>query len=543
MRLPAAMSLFVLLAIYSGMSQANVEEALRNITEHLIMDGDGQLPTGGVVYQPAIIEAFYSDDNYQPVWVDREQAVRVLEVLAGAAEDGLDPEDYHYTSLKAMLDQSDVNWAAGGRSRALFDILLSDGVILYIRHLSQGKVDPRQMDPSFNYSRLEFNPTNISTALRTAVSEDTIDDIMEQARPQQGFYQQMKTALANYRDLASRETFLDIPDDVVLKPGNDHVNVLLLRQRLVETGHLDSGSEASTLFDEQLEEAVRHFQKDNDLDVDSIVGKQSYALMNLSWADRVDALRLNMDRLRWIYRDISDDVIVVNIAGFELYYLRDNALVWDTPVMTGTIQHQTPVFTERLKYLEFNPTWTVPRSIIRRSLFPKFSANPQYVVDNNYDLIDRDGRDVDPLAIDWSAYSDRNFPYGVVQQPGENNALGRVKFIFPNQHAIYLHDTPSRALFSRSSRAFSAGCVRVKNPLQFAEILLDDPDKWSLQQIRDLVASGKPKERVYLPRKVDVMLLYWTTSPTSGGGVQFHPDVYNKDPAMLAALNAPPPIY
>jgi murein L,D-transpeptidase YcbB/YkuD len=537
------MSLFLLLAIYSGMSQANVEEALRNITEHLIMDGDGQLPTGGVVYQPAIIEAFYSDDNYQPVWVDREQAVRVLEVLAGAAEDGLDPEDYHYTSLKAMLDQSDVNWAAGGRSRALFDILLSDGVILYIRHLSQGKVDPRQMDPSFNYSRLEFNPADISTALRTAVSEDTIDDIMEQARPQQGFYQQMKTALANYRDLASRETFLDIPDDVVLKPGNDHVNVLALRQRLVETGHLDSGPEASTLFDEQLEEAVRHFQKDNDLDVDSIVGKQSYALMNLSWADRVDALRLNMDRLRWIYRDISDDVIVVNIAGFELYYLRDNALVWDTPVMTGTIQHQTPVFTERLKYLEFNPTWTVPRSIIRRSLFPKFSANPQYVVDNNYDLIDRDGRDVDPLAIDWSAYSERNFPYGVVQQPGENNALGRVKFIFPNQHAIYLHDTPSRALFSRSSRAFSAGCVRVKNPLQFAEILLDDPDKWSLQQIRDLVASGKPKERVYLPRKVDVMLLYWTTSPTSGGGVQFHPDVYNKDPAMLAALNAPPPIY
>lgn len=543
MRLPTAVSLFLLLAIYSSMSQANVEEALRNITEHLILDGDGQLPTGGVVYQPAIIEAFYSDDNYQPVWVDREQAVRVLEVLAGAAEDGLNPEDYHYTSLKAMLDQSDVNWATGGRSRALFDILLSDGVILYIRHLSQGKVDPRQMDPSFNYSRLEFNPANISTALRKAVSEDAIDDIMEQARPQQGFYQQMKTALANYRDLASRETFLDIPDDVVLKPGNDHVNVLALRQRLVETSHLDSGSKASTLFDEQLEEAVRRFQKDNDLDVDSIVGKQSYALLNLSWADRVDALRLNMDRLRWIYRDISDDVIVVNIAGFELYYLRDNALVWDTPVMTGTIQHQTPVFTERLKYLEFNPTWTVPRSIIRRSLFPKFSANPQYVVDNNYDLIDRDGQDVDPLAIDWSAYSDRNFPYGVVQQPGENNALGRVKFIFPNQHAIYLHDTPSRALFSRSSRAFSAGCVRVKNPLQFAEILLDDPDKWSLQQIRDLVASGKPKERVYLPRKVDVMLLYWTTSPTSDGRVQFHPDVYNKDPAMLAALNAPPPIY
>jgi murein L,D-transpeptidase YcbB/YkuD len=535
--------LLLLLAIHSGIAQASLEDELRNISEHLVLDGDGQLPSGGVVYQPTIVEEFYFGDKYQPVWTERDQADKVLEILASAAKDGLDPEDYHYTILKMMLDQHKVAQKTSDRSRAIFDILLSDGVILYIRHLSQGKVDPRQMDASFNYSRREFEPKQVSTALRKAVREDTIANIMKQARPQQRFYAQMKTALARYRDLAAREVFIDIPDDVVLKPGNDHSNVLALRKRLAETGHLDAAAVSSSQFDKQLEEAVRRFQEDNDLDVDGIVGKQSYALLNMSWADRVDTLRLNMDRLRWIYRDISDDFIVVNIAGFELYYIRNNELVWDTPVMTGTIAHQTPVFTERLKYLEFNPTWTVPRSIIRRSLFPKFSANPQYVVDNNYHLIDREGQQADPLAIDWSAYNGSNFPYGVVQQPGENNALGRVKFIFPNRHAIYLHDTPSRALFSRSSRAFSSGCVRVKNPLQFAEILLDDPDQWSLQQVRDLVESGKPKERVYLQREMDVMLMYWTTSPTADGGVQFHPDIYNKDPAMLTALNAPPPIY
>jgi murein L,D-transpeptidase YcbB/YkuD len=535
--------LLLLLAIHSGIAQASLEDELRNISEHLVLDGDGQLPSGGVVYQPTIVEEFYFGDKYQPVWTERDQADKVLEILASAAKDGLDPEDYHYTILKMMLDQHKVAQKTSDRSRAIFDILLSDGVILYIRHLSQGKVDPRQMDASFNYSRREFEPKQVSTALRKAVREDTIANIMKQARPQQRFYAQMKTALARYRDLAAREVFIDIPDDVVLKPGNDHSNVLALRKRLAETGHLDAAAVSSSQFDKQLEEAVRRFQEDNDLDVDGIVGKQSYALLNMSWADRVDTLRLNMDRLRWIYRDISDDFIVVNIAGFELYYIRNNELVWDTPVMTGTIAHQTPVFTERLKYLEFNPTWTVPRSIIRRSLFPKFSANPQYVVDNNYHLIDREGQQADPLAIDWSAYNGSNFPYGVVQQPGENNALGRVKFIFPNRHAIYLHDTPSRALFSRSSRAFSSGCVRVKNPLQFAEILLDDPKQWSLQQVRDLVESGKPKERVYLQREMDVMLMYWTTSPTADGGVQFHPDIYNKDPAMLTALNAPPPIY
>ena len=208
--------------------------------------------------------------------------------------------------------------------------------------------------------------------------------------------------------------------------------------------------------------------------------------------------------------------------------------------MTGTIEHQTPIFSERLKYLEFNPTWTVPRSIIARSLFPKFSANPQYVIDNDYILYDHKGRAVDPLTIKWSAYSGKSFPYRVVQQPGDLNALGRVKFIFPNRYAIYLHDTPSRALFSRSARAFSSGCVRVKNPLEFAEVLLNDSDTWSLAQVEALVESREPQRRVFLDRDVDVMLMYWTTSPTRGGRLQFHRDIYGKDPAALVALNAAP---
>jgi murein L,D-transpeptidase YcbB/YkuD len=525
MKPSTAASFLLLLVIHSGFAQANLGDELRNITEHLVLDGGGQLPSGGIVYQPGIVEEFYFEDNYQPIWTDREQAEKVLSLIASAAEDGLNPEDYHYSTLRSMLDQDRATQNTSDRIRAVFDVLLSDGVILYVRHLSQGKVDPRQMDPHFNYSRLDFEPKTVSAALRKAVNEDSISDIMEQSRPRQRFYRQMMEALARYRHLAaSDDAFIDIPDDVVLKPGMSNANVLPLRKRLLETGHLDASSESSTVFDQSLEEAVRRFQKDNDLDVDGIVGKQSYAILNLSWTDRVNALRLNMDRLRWIYRDLSDDVIVVNIAGFELYYLRDNELVWDTPVMTGTLQHQTPVFTERLKYLEFNPTWTVPRSIIQRSLFPKFSANPQYVLENNYQLIDRNGQQADPMAIDWSAYTGSNFPYGVVQQPGERNALGRVKFIFPNRHAIYLHDTPSRALFARSSRAFSSGCVRVKNPLQFAEILLADPNNCS-------------------PPQVQALLMYWTTSPTSDGGVQFHPDIYGKDPAMLAALDSPPPTY
>lgn len=524
-------------------ASANLGDELRNLTGHLVQDGEGHLPSGGVIHQPAIIEEYYYEAASQPTCSNREQVMRVMTVLANAEREGLDPRDYHHPTLQAMLDAHAVSLQSDDRTRAKFDVMLTDGVILYIRHMMQGKVDPRTTDPTFNYARLPFEPKKVSRTLREAIASDTIEALMTDAAPDRPFYLAMRDALAKYRELATGESFTAIPDDTVLKPSQAHDNVPPLRRRLAELGFLSTSSAGSRQFDEELERAVRDYQQHNNLDVDGIVGRQSFALLNLSWHDRVDLLRINMDRLRWISQDLSDDFVVVNIAGFELYYLRADHPTWETPVMVGTIAHQTPIFTKRLRYLELNPTWTVPRSIIRRSLFPKFSANPQAAVDGQYHLIDRRGDLADPLQIDWPAYNGSNFPYNVVQQPGPQNALGRVKFMFPNRYAIYLHDTPLRTLFSRSSRAFSSGCVRVKNPLEFAEILLDDPDNWSLAQIEALIESEKPIVRVNMRRPVDVMLMYWTTSPTPQGGIQFHPDIYGKDPATLAALEAPPPIY
>lgn len=532
-----------LCALSSPVAHADLPRELRLITEHLVLDGEGHLPAGGRIYQPAIIDAHYFDSGYQPTWTNRAQVEQVLEILAGAERDGLNPADYHYPALRKMLEANAVSMQADDRVRAKFDVMLTDGAILYMRHLLQGKVDPRLTDPTFNYSRLGFEPTAVSKQLRDAIARGTIDEVVRNARPRRPFYGAMQDALARYRELASTSPFTRVPENAVLKPGQAHDNIPPLRRRLAELGFIDTAAQDSREFDAALEQAVRSFQQHNNLDVDGVVGRQSFALLNLSWSDRVDLLRINMDRLRWIYRDLTDDVVVVNIAAFELYYLRPGNPAWETPVMVGTIEHQTPIFRDRLRYLEFNPTWTVPRSIIRRSLFPKFRADPQAVIDGQYQLIDRTGQPADPLQIDWSAYSGGNFPYNVVQQPGPQNALGRVKFMFPNRHAIYLHDTPARALFSRSSRAFSAGCVRVKDPLALAELLLDDPGNWSMRQIEELIDSGRPVVRVNLERPVDIMLMYWTTSPTPAGRIQFHPDVYGKDAAALAALNAPPPLY
>ncbi|MEP4149036.1 MAG: L,D-transpeptidase family protein [Halioglobus sp.] len=521
---------------------ADLQYELQNITEHMVLDGNGQLPSGGAVYQPAIVEEFYYELEYQPAWKSREQAARVLGLLKGSYKDGLNPEDYHYSELMALWAKRDTDWPERERSRARFDVLLTDGVLLYIRHLLQGKVDPRQMDPNFNYSRMDFEPTSVSASLRKAIAEQKFASIVEQARPSQAFYQQMKAALAHYRNLDATRQFVAIPTDIVLKPGQTHASVPLLRTRLAELGYSQPGGSVSRAYDPDLVAAVRQFQQDHGLDADGVVGRQSYAFLNMTYKARVNSLRINMDRVRWLAQDITDDFIIVNIAGYEMYYIRGQELLWESPVMVGTIQHQTPIFTARLKYLEFNPIWTVPRSIIGRSLLPKFKANPQYVLDNNYHLYDRSGKQADPLKLDWASYNINNFPFSVVQQPGEKNALGRVKFIFPNRHAVYLHDTPARNLFSRSARAFSSGCVRVKHPLEFAEVLLNDPQNWSLSQVEGLVASAKPQERVYLDRDVDVMLMYWTTSPTRDGKVQFHTDIYGKDPVAIAALKARPQV-
>ncbi len=526
--------------IWAAPSQADLQYELQTITEQLVLDAGGHLPSGGMVYQPAIVEEFYFDLAYQPAWQDRDQVAQVLAILKDSYSDGLDPQDYHYSQLMALWSQRDIDWPERDRSRARFDVLLTDGALLYIRHLLQGKADPKQLDPHFNYTRLDFEPKRISARLREAIADGSIVSIFEQARPAQTFYQQMKAALAYYRSLDARQSFTSIPSDTVLKPGQTHANISALRKRLAELGYTDPSDSASKVYDQQLVTAVRQFQADHGLDIDGVVGRQSYAFLNMTYKQRVNSLRINMDRLRWIAQDVTDDFIIVNIAGFEMYYMRNQRLFWESPVMVGTIAHQTPVFTARLKYLEFNPIWTVPRSIIGRSLLPKFKTNPQYVLDNNYHLYDRSGKQVDPLKLNWASYSINNFPFSVVQQPGEKNALGRVKFIFPNRHAVYLHDTPARNLFSRSARAFSSGCVRVKHPLEFAEVLLDDSENWSLSQVQGLVTSGKPKERVYLDRDVDVMLMYWTTSPTRDGKLQFHADIYGKDPAALAALNARP---
>ena len=263
-------------------------------------------------------------------------------------------------------------------------------------------------------------------------------------------------------------------------------------------------------------------------------------MLNISAAQRVDQIRVNLERARWLREEFSAarDFVIVNIAGFYVRFFDDGEATWESRVIVGTEYDQTPIFAADLKYLVFNPTWTVPRSIIREEMLPDIKADSTYLSSRNFDLLDASGRSVAPASVDWPSVEPTNFPYGLVQQPGPDNALGRVKFMLPNAHAVYLHDTPSRDLFARAGRTFSHGCVRTENPLEFAELLLADQPAWARDAIDQVVASGETTT-VFLTEPLRVFILYWTAEPAEDGGVRFYDDVYERDGAVLEALDAP----
>ena len=312
-----------------------------------------------------------------------------------------------------------------------------------------------------------------------------------------------------------------------------------LRDRLVMTGDLkEAASAGAEVFDETLEQAVKGFQERHGLEVDGAVGPGTLAAMNVPVEDKIDQIRVNLERGRWVLPGLEERFIIVNIAGFRTYVVKDDEEIWTTRSIVGTPFRKTPVFREDMNHLVFNPTWTVPRGILGRSILPKAQEDPSFLTEKNFTVVDSDGKQVDLKSVKWSKYSAKDFPYQVVQAPGPNNALGQVKFMFPNKYAVYLHDTPEKPLFERSERAFSSGCIRIDNPLDLAELLLRNQNGWDRKRIEEVIASGEIMT-VNLDNPMPVLLLYWTVDKSpEDGAIVFMKDIYERDAKILEALDA-----
>ncbi len=498
----------------------------------------------------AALQGLYRDTGWRPLWSDASgadaRAREMIATLSAAGSHGLDPEDYGSSAIAALMGATRPDLSAE------FEVRLSLGVMAYASDLSRGRTLPGEVFAENHLTPSPIRRLAILKQLRARPAGQTAGHL-EALAPADPAYDRLREALATLRAAAAAgldwpkvdegET-LDAQADVEVEGAR----IAQLRARLLASGDLTSERDAAVetpalagVFDPSLTAAVRRFQARHGLEVDGRVGPNTLRSLNVSLAARVRQAQINLERWRWMPDDLGADHLLVNLADFSVEGTFDGEPLYWSRAVVGAPYHRTPVFSDRIEYLEINPYWNVPHSIAIRELLPKIKEDPGYLAARNYEVLpswSETATPLDPAQIDWSRVTAANFPYRLRQRPGPQNALGRIKFMFPNRFNVYLHDTPARSLFARASRAFSHGCVRLDKPLELADILLRDAPDWTPDRIRQTVASGR-RTIVSLPDPVPVHITYLTAGADMDGKLQFREDVYDRDTALIDALFGP----
>jgi murein L,D-transpeptidase YcbB/YkuD len=530
--------LFVALASGAVRSTAPEERLARELVRERIEafgHGTDAHVEGARIAATALLADVYERRDFRLEWIAPEKISQLLQAIRESEDDGLDPEDYHLSALDDLVRR-----VAGSADPSLAslvdrDLLLTDALARLGYHLLFGKVDYHVYDPVWNFGR-KIHDLEPAVALQRVIDAPDIRAALEREKPAYPAYAGLKAQYARYRAIRGGGGWKPVPRGETLRPGDQGPRVRALRERLAVTDDLPAASADDERFDDGLAEAVRGFQRRHGLEADGVVGSGTLDALNVPVEARVDQIRLNLERARWLLHDMPERFVIVNVAGFRLHVVDGGRIDWITRVQVGKPYRRTPVFRSRITYLVLNPTWTVPSGILSKDILPAQRRDPGTLARKELKVIDREGAEVDPATIDWSSASGRSFPYTLRQDPGPRNALGRVKFMFPNEHAVYLHDTPSVDLFERAERAFSSGCIRVEDPLRLAELLLEGQPGWTRAEIDAAVATGKTRS-VTLAEPVPVLLSYWTAW-TEKGKVQFRRDLYSRDAKVLEGLDA-----
>ena len=534
-----------------------LNDSLAQTIYELIRDGDTGIRVTKT--QRNEIADYYRRRGYLALWTSmeglEESGRQLMAVLKDADTEGLDASNYRLPEIdrKGGLEALETELAAIAR----LDIQLTAMAVRYAMHASGGRIVANRLSA---YHDLKPSRVSAASALAGLTKSDDPGEYLRSLHPRHQAYAQLKNALAEERaSIATVVAEEPIPSGPTIAPGEYDNRIPDIRRRLIKDGHLEAASveiipssgeelptaepavldaaedENDTLYHPGLVDAVKDFQRSAGLKPDGLIGRRTIGAMNGTVEQKVDkvgSIIANMERLRWLPRHLGRDHIFVNQASYRLQVVKGGRTAWSTKVIVGKPQNQTSFFSDEMETVVFNPYWGVPQSIITNEMIPRLVNDPGYLDRLGYEVYSTSGRRVSSYDVNWWGY-DISRPVAVRQPPGRKNALGEVKFLFPNKHAIYLHDTPTKKLFDRSQRAFSHGCVRVQNPRQLAQAVLG----WDQERIASHISTGR-NQKISLKRKIPVHLTYFTAWPSAGGKVNYYKDMYGRDERLKLAFSA-----
>lgn len=477
-----------------------------------------------VLDRPALAAA-YEGRKFEPLWVGVSGRVeKILDTLEKSALHGLDPADYHVAAIKARLGSSDPS------QRLVLDLMLTDGLMRYASDVRAGRVSPRQVRGE-QYVRSQVVDA-VAAVLAVAASPD-VGAALAALPPRSPVYQGLVIALAGLHELEAQGGWGTIPEGRKLEPGDHSPRVAALRKRLAATGELGGAASEGETYDSRLEEAVKAYQTRTGIEADGIAGRGTFAMLNIPVTDRIRQVIANMERMRWQPDDLGARHVLVNVPAYQLVAVSNGHVDLNMKVVVGRPARPTPVFSDAIRFVEFNPDWSVPSTIAREDIQPHLVSNPLYALEHKNVRMYKDGVEIDPTTIDWRYTSVRQFR--LTAPPGPRNPLGTVKFLFPNRFDVYLHDTSEPQLFAKAERAFSSGCIRVSDPAALSNWLLSDKPNWSDEKRRSILDSRR-QTRLNMENPVPVYITYITAWLGEDGRPVFRPDIYNRDAALAAAI-------
>ncbi len=494
-------------------------------------------PPEGLPSLSPLLFQFYEGREFRPAWSDdfgpSPEAEDFLEVIRSAYREGLNPEDYQLNKIEEGLsdlyasqiglEPYDVAELAG------LDLILTQAFFLYASHMVDGRVDHQNIYPDWVVNE---KSVDLAAVLNEALEAKEMQKTLADLEPPYPRYAGLKETLVQYQAIAESGGWAQVPSGPKLQMGSRGKRVAILRQRLIISGDLAATvQDKPYVFDRDLESAVRKFQKRHGLKDDGRVGKSTLKDMNVPVETRIRQIALNMDRLRWLSDDMGRNYIFVNIADFSLEVMEDERPVMVMRIIAGKDEQRSCVLSAKMTYLELNPFWRVPDSIAAKEILPQIKKEPGYLEQKNIKVF-KDWKDnakeMDPRLISWPRVRASNLGYKFRQEPGPLNPLGRIKFIFPNECEIYLHDTPARHLFGRTRRDLSHGCIRVEKPVELATYLLRNKETWMQKKILTEIKKGK-RQVVMLTEPVNVHIFYGTAWVDRDGVLQFRNDIYHAD--------------